>query len=294
MLTELSKDQKFKQKLDRLIELAEDDYYNPYETFKWPETLPDDKLLMSKELMSVYDTPLMDQLTDEQLYALSRWESVNFYGLNVHGIRELIIEVVARIHQPGFEIPSQFFHHFVGEENEHMWFFAQFCLNYGGKIYEDKKMKGAGFEEADIQSFLVFARILIFEEIVDHFNSYMAKDESLHDIVRQINHIHHQDESRHIAFGRQIVVHLWEELQPNHDAETLAAIGDYVKRFLVTMLRALYNPQVYKDAGIPDPYKFRNELLASPERKKHHARFTKRTTGFLHKHGIIADVELEI
>ena len=42
---------------------------------------------------------------------------------------ELLIEVMRRLHTPGYEIPTPYFHHFIGEENEHMWFFAEFCLH---------------------------------------------------------------------------------------------------------------------------------------------------------------------
>src|SRR5258707_12819903 len=90
---------------------------------------------MSPELTTTHGAELAETLTREQLFALSKQESINFYSLNVHGIRELLIEVVGRIHTPGFETPSEFFHHFIGEENEHMWFFAEFCLRYGGKLF---------------------------------------------------------------------------------------------------------------------------------------------------------------
>lgn len=286
-------EEKFRKSLDRLIQLSEDDYYNPYDEFEWPETLPSDQPWMSLDLMSVYDTPKFEELSQEELIELSKTESCNFYSLNVHGIRELIIEVVKRIHTPGFELPSEFFHHFIGEENEHMWFFAQFCLNYG-KIYKDKKIQSPGFTEPDIQNFMVFTRILIFEEIVDYFNSRMANDESLHPIIRKINRIHHQDESRHIAFGRNIVRLLYSELLENYDAEKLKEVEQYVKRYLVASIQSLYNPAVYRDAGLPNAYKFRTELLQHPNRKKHHHKFLRRTINFFVKNNILSDKELAL
>lgn len=285
---------KFEQSLNRLIDLAKDDYYNPYEEFKWPEQLPTDMPWMSYDLMSIHDTELAKRLTPAEQLNLSRFESINFYGLNVHGIRELIIEVVARIHTPGFELPSEFFHLFVGEENEHMWFFAQFCLKYGGKLYPDKKIKLDGFTEPDIQSFLVFARILMFEEIVDYFNARMAKDNDLPPIVQQINRIHHQDESRHIAFGREIVKQLYNEMCKNHNTETVDRVGEYVERFLITMVRDLYNPAIYRDAGFENPYDIRTALLTDPGRQPHHDRFLKRTVKFFNKEGIIKNDRLNV
>ena len=278
------------QTLDRIIEMSVDTYYNPYKTFQWPDTLPQEQWWMSRELMSVHGTPFEESLSESQLMALSKWESIHFYSLNVHGIRELLLEVVKRVHTPGFEVESEFFHHFIGEENEHMWFFATFCLKYGPKIYADKKIKLAVEEmDADLESLLVFSRILIFEEIVDYFNFRMGRDETLHPIIRQVNAIHHQDESRHIAFGREIVKQLFDRVKGTQPAEKLKQVDDYLVRYIQASIQSLYSPAVYTDAGVPEPYKMRTALLASPVRRKYDAKALKRTVDFFLKSGIISD-----
>ncbi len=120
--------------LKRISEMSVDTYYNPYTMFEWPESLPEEQMWMSPDLLTVAGTPWADELSSEQLMRLSKWESIHFYSLNVHGIRELLLEVVKRVQNPGYEEESEFFHHFIGEENEHMWFFATFCSKYGRKI----------------------------------------------------------------------------------------------------------------------------------------------------------------
>lgn len=282
-------DSDYSQTIDRLINLSVNTYYNPYKAFVWPESLPDRQWWMSQDLMTVYGTPQMQQLDESHLMALSKWESINFYSLNIHGIRELLLEVTKRIHSPGYQTPSRFFHHFIGEENEHMWFFAEFCLRYGSKIYPDKNVKvNSESYEPDIESLLVFIRILVFEEIVDYFNTRMSKDASLDPIIQQINAIHHQDESRHIAFGRQIVKQLFTQVSAKYPVERLQMIEDYVKRYISTSIQSLYNPAVYRDAGIPDPHSFRRELLQQPGRSSYHKQFLKRTLDFFLKTGIIS------
>lgn len=275
------------QTLDRIIGMSIDTYYNPYKTFQWPDELPDEQWWMTRDLMTVHGTALENQLSEKQLMALSKWESIHFYSLNVHGIRELLLEVIKRVHTPGFEEESEFFHHFVGEENEHMWFFATFCLKYGKKIYVDKKIKiPAGEMPSDVESLLVFARVLIFEEIVDYFNLRMGRDESLHPIIRQVNAIHHQDESRHIAFGREIVKLLWEGVRERHPAERQQEIRDYLGRYLHASIQSLYSPTVYADAGVPEPYKVRTALLSDPIRHAADVRVLKRTTDFFSSLGL--------
>ena len=274
--------------LQRISDMSTDTYYNPYKMFDWPESLPDEQWWMSRDLMTVAETRFVEQLTESQLMALSKWESIYFYSLNVHGIRELLVEVVGRVQMPGYEEESEFFHHFIGEENEHMWFFAKFCWNYGGKIYPNRKMTfSLEGDSMSIQSFLVFSRILIFEEIVDYFNARMGRDPELHPIIRQINKIHHQDESRHIVFGREIVRKLHDYIREHEPEDKVRAAEDYVKQYTVASVQSLYSPAVYKDAGLPDVYKMRNELLADPVRRECDRKLLKRTTDYLQKHGII-------
>ncbi|MBV1849544.1 diiron oxygenase [Catellatospora tritici] len=276
--------------VERLTKASIDDYYNPYRAFDWPESIPSGSLWMSSSLMTVHGSKAAASLSEEQLRELSRWESIHFYSLNVHGIRELLMEVVRRIHTPGFEVPTPFFHHFLGEENEHMWFFAEFCLRYGGKLYADRALPFSEREQSPLlDSFLVFSRILIFEQIVDYYNSTMAADEQLPEVIRAINRVHHQDESRHIAFGCQLVRALYANLKKHGDQDELAFAKDYLQRYLNTSLAKLYSVDVYRDAGIPDPYGFRAALLADPARLPEHDRITARTRAFYRRIGVFSD-----
>ncbi|WP_329146669.1 diiron oxygenase [Streptomyces niveus] len=279
----------FRALLDRLSDKATEDYYNPFTTFDWPETIPTDEFWMSPELLTVHGTDVMDALTPRQLLDLSRWESVHFYSLNVHGIRDLLIEVMRRVHTPGFRAPSEFFHHFIGEENDHMWFFATFCLKYADRIYPDKKLRlPEPPHDPAVENFLVFVRILVFEQIVDHYNVRLAGDERLHPTIRHINRLHHQDESRHIAFGRRLVELLWKRLcAAEPDEAVRRATGDYVGRYLTTMMESFYSPAVYRDAGIPDGFAVRKRLLAHPARHTAHAQVLRKTTDFLTRIGVL-------
>jgi len=276
--------------LERLTRISIDHAQSPYDRFDWPAELSDDEWWMSQDLLSVHATKLADGLDETQRKRLGKWESIHFYSLNIHGIRELLGAVMDRIHTAGFETSSEFFHRFIAEENEHMWFFAQFCRRYGLKIYPDKSMKlGSPSPDAEIDSFIIFARILIFEELVDHFNVKMGADTALPPIVRQLNRAHHEDEGRHIAGGREIVKHLYARLAKRLDAKALKEIDVYLRRYIEASLELLYNPAVYRDAGIADPYEFRTAVLADPARRAHHQKFLGRIVQFLAKNEMISD-----
>lgn len=275
--------------LARLSMMSERDYYNPYRVFDWAESLPDDGFWMSPELLSVYGTPLGDQLSTDQLQRLSKWESINFYSLNVHGIRELLLEITARIHTSGFEIMSDYLHHIIGEENEHMWFFATFCRKYGGKIYPDKQMRWSNADDTDAADFLVFARLWIFEEIVDYFNAKMGDDDRLPPTVRQVNAIHHRDESRHIAFGRQIVGHMFTKLTKTVSAERIDELGAHLTMYMDLSAQSLVNPGAYRDAGLDNPYALRRDVFESGAWQSQKANVLKRPRDYLNRIGLIGD-----
>lgn len=275
--------------IDKIIHLSESTYYNPYTTFDWPESIDDGKLWMSKELLSVYDTEIMEEMSEEQLYELSKWESVNFYSINIHGIRELLIEMLHLVHRKGFEVPSKYFHYFIGEENEHMHFFSKFCVNYGRKIYSRKKVDFGMNEDSDIINFMIFIKLLVFEEIVDYYNQFMAQDESLHPINRQINKIHHQDESRHISFNRAMVRVLFKQLQEKYKEDKLNMIRSYVKEYFLWSISEFYNPTVYRDTGFENPIELRNRLIKHSNRVNFHKKVIQNLMTFLKRQEILTE-----
>ncbi|MBT2472574.1 diiron oxygenase [Streptomyces sp. ISL-66] len=285
----LQADEQLQSILDRLVAMSERDHYDPYTMFDWPDSLPENEYWMTPELLSIHGTKVAESFTEEQKWAISKWESVNFYSLNVDGIRELITEIIARIHTKDFALSSEYFHHMIGEENSHMWFFARFCLLYGGKVYPDKGVQLEMKSEGESAHFLVFARLLLFEEVVDFFNKRMGDDERLHPTIRKINAIHHQDESRHVAFGRQIVSHLHRQLREKLSAQELAELELYLKRYLRKSVDGLVNPAAFKDAGIPNPYRVRNEILADPAFHELERKMLKRSMSFLVNEGIFTD-----
>jgi P-aminobenzoate N-oxygenase AurF len=286
-VAQVKSDEQFKSAVQRLIQASVEDYYNPYRTFEWPDQICPESLWMSRELLSVYGTEAAGSLSREQLVELSRWESVNLYSLIAHGIRELLIEVMRRIHTPGYEIPTPYFHHFIGEENEHMWFFAEFCLRYGGRIYPDRRMAFPAVERsAEVNNFIVFSQILIFEQIGDYFNARLAVDDTVPATVRQVNRIHHQDESRHIAFGAQLVSVLYDRVCRSRPAAEVRDAAVFVRRYIDFILQLLYSVEAYRDAGIMSPARFRSAVMADPARKAVHDQITDRTISFYKRIGL--------
>jgi hypothetical protein len=246
-------------------------YQNPYEAIEWPEALDRDQWFTSPELISLYGTPLWDGLGERARRELSFWEAVNFFSLNIAGERSLMEGLAARLYRPGLEDVSEYLHHFLDEENKHSVWFATFCRRYAGRIYPDRTVVFPREHAAGEEDFLFFARVAIFEEIVDRYNVAMGRDERLVPVARRINANHHAEETRHLVFGRRIVEHLWRRHSPSWSDATVAGVRAHLAGFLEATWRTYYNPDVYRDAGFADPWATARQAWDHPATAAHRA-----------------------
>ncbi|WP_058834683.1 diiron oxygenase [Luteimonas abyssi] len=271
-LSRIDEDPVFASRVEQLIKLSRERHVNSFSQIEWPESIPDDEWWLPPELLSVHGTEHAAALSERQLKLLSKWECINAFSLNVEGERELINMLSARLYAPDLPEIEHYIHHFIDEENKHLWFFGEFCRRYGGKIYSSKKM-GVADERfgKEMEFFLLFARIFIFEEIGGYYNVIAGGDTRVSPFVRLIHQIHHADEARHITFGRAVLTQSKSiAFAASPAAECEAAIA-HLQRFVQISIEALYQPAMYRDSGIAGGVALRRALLADPARRDHHA-----------------------
>ena len=234
----------------RLSTLSHRLHSNPSADIDWPDKLEGDYWYMAPELMGLYGTKLWDQLSEAELKRHSFWELVNFFSLIVNGERLVVEGFTKRLFADTSVDMGEFVHHFVDEENKHIQYFGRFCTQYAHKVYLDPNQYLPPGEDD-----LVFlTKVMIFEQISDHYNVAMMDDERLHPVVQQINRLHHFDEARHIAFGRRAVVETFNALYGNASAEKLATMREYLQAFIDSAWESYFNPKLYEDAGIDKAY----------------------------------------
>ena len=239
--------------------------WDVYSAFQWPESLTGHEWMMSPELTSLYGTPMWDQLSEEQQRLLSKWEVGNFFSLVLQGERPLVQGLVHRLYsKKSPDAVTEYLHHFVDEENKHMVMFGMFCRRYLGKIYPEKKVLAPAKLSKDEEEIVFYCKVLVVEELGDYFNVFMQKDERLHPIVRELNRVHHIDESRHLAFGRAHLKALCEKHLPTLSEERREALRAWLLDYLSSSWADYYNPTMYKDAGLPNGYELHQYVMASP------------------------------
>jgi hypothetical protein len=276
---------------------------------EWPASLDREAWHLSPELLSLYGTPAYEALDEGARKRLSFFEAVNFFSLNVHGEKSLVAGLARRLYrgdrgptEPGAGTESSaarplpgldaYLHHFLEEENRHMGWFGGFCRRYAGGIYPDKKMALPPAAEAAVgeEDFLFYAKVMIFEEIVDAYNARCARDERLHPLSRRIHALHHRDEARHLAFGRRVVRDLFARHAPAWDAAAKARVQEYLASYLESAWKEYYNPRAYADSGLPgNPLALRNRAYAHPAGVARRAAIAGPCLEFLRRHGMLAE-----
>ncbi len=232
--------------------------------FDWPESLdPDAEWFMAPELISIHGTELYDGLSEDQQRRLSFYEIVNFFSFVLYGERPLISGLMNRMYRKNTEGKiTEYLHHFIDEENKHMVMFGTFCNRYADKIYPEKKIVLPREYAKGEEEISFFCKVLIVEELGDYYNLAMMSDKRINPLVAKINKVHHVDEARHLAFGREFLRELAAEYVSKWTEGERERFQTWLVQYLTSSWGDFYNPSVYSDAGLPGGYKVRTMALA--------------------------------
>ncbi|MFD5179748.1 diiron oxygenase [Nocardia sp. NPDC058379] len=279
---------KLEAALGRLTDLSRRDFYNPYTRFDWPAEVDREVWWMDPPFLTSHGTEQHWDSADA--IRLSQAETINFFSLHVHGIRELMGEVAARIHTPRFRPESEYLHHFIGEENDHMWFFAEFCNRYWDGVYPAAAPSplASPVAKGPWTDFMVFSRILVFEELFDYYNARLGGSTLIPPIIAELHAVHHHDENRHVAFGKRLVESLYAEAMSNGGEAEHGDVANYVKNYIRYSVASMYNPRCYAYAGVDNPLAMRRRLLTHPARAQVHTEIMRRLDRFYRRLGLYA------
>ncbi|GAA3600384.1 hypothetical protein GCM10022223_14950 [Kineosporia mesophila] len=280
--------------VERLSQLSQDKYSNPYTSLTWPGTIdPENVWFFSPEHVSLHGTRYWDQLDDTAQHRLAFEEAANFFSLNIHGEKLAIEGLATRLYRPDLAEISGYLHHFLDEENKHSIYFGGFCQRYA-KVYRSLNVPFGGKLGREIDDLLFFAQVMLFEEHSDWYNVHQAKDSRLDPLAVFINAAHHADESRHLVFNRAIVQAFWDTYRAGWDEATVAGIRAQLAQFLNATWREYYNPDVYATVGFADPWQVAEDAWASPVQRARRRRVSAKCLRFLSKIDLLPEEPTDV
>ena len=272
----------------RLTTMSRDQFWNVYTEFDWPQTLEADRYCMSPALVSIHGTELWDGLDEEQRKRLSLFEVANFFSLTLQGERPLVAGLSDRLYSKRVtKETTEYLHHFIDEENKHMIMFGIFLEKYIGKVYPEKKIALARKYSKGEEEVAFFCKVMVVEELGDYYNVKMMIDKTIEPLVKHINWVHHRDESRHLGFGRRHLTELAEHWLPKWSDETRQGFQAWLSAYVKSSWADFYNPTMYKDAGLDDPYGVRKMALAHPATAAHRTKASKKLVNIFVRLGLL-------
>ena len=234
----------------------------------WPDALPPSADWWSPELVSLHGSAAVEACDAECLRRLAAQEARNFFSLAYHGERSFVASLRGlRARHAADRAFADYLDVLIAEEVRHMDMFRQFCERYAGGLLPDRMIPFPTNEEDPTLELVVYCQAFLFEEILDHFNVVMARDERLHPLIREIHRVHHVEEARHLAFDRACIQEEFARLQATLDAARLEAeqreISDYLERYVACLRGEFCSVDAYRAAGVQEPFAARRAALTA-------------------------------
>ncbi len=264
MSVELESASVLSKQINVLNRLSQENAIDPLVSLDFSNAPSPDQFWMSEHLISLYGEPEYEQLNYENKKKLSQLEFSLLCSLSCIGESEVISAVMQLMLRSRYEAVRKYLYFFIKEENNHIYMFSEFSRRYG-KLYPVtySHVISTTWEEPLLNDLLIFVNILIFEELINDLNRVLAKDQSLPILIRELNRIHSLDEGRHIAFGRQLLKTLAEDVLQKISLETLSKIQKQIADYLSVRHHEYHNVEIYRTIGILNPIALRDRLIGN-------------------------------
>jgi hypothetical protein len=190
---------------ERLLKGSVKKSYAPVVDIDWDAPLDPDKFFLPPKTVSLYGTPLWDNMTREQRIELSRQELANTLSAGIW-FENILNQALLRkmMHQDPTASATHYELTELGDETRHMVMFGKAIDRIGAKpvrpkLYQRLIINALPFT---FQGSLLWVAALIGEEIFDSLQRQMMDDDDLQPMVQRLMRIHVTEEARHIQFAR--------------------------------------------------------------------------------------------
>ena len=250
---------------DRLLKGSVKKSYEPIVDIDWDAPLDPDKFYLPATLVSLYDTPMWDEMTREQQIELSRQELANTLSAGIwfeNTLNQALLRTI--LHEDPTSNSTHYKLTELGDETRHMVMFGKAIERIGAKPVRPRlyhRMIINALPLAFQRGSMLWVAALIGEEIFDSLQRQMMDDPELQPMIQRLMRIHVTEEARHIQFARdgarkrvQTMPRINKWFMGN-----INGIGGYFFRFLFS------NPIPYARAGL-DARRARAIARHSPHR----------------------------
>ena len=269
----------------RLLASSAKNSYDPLLDIDWDAPLPEGLAFLPFERVSLYGTPLWDELTPEQRIELSKNELASIASTGLW-TEIILMQMLVRdaYHRNPRDPGTQYALTEVGDETRHVIMFAKALERLGCPEYRPPRFVHhlARFYKATARGPAMYAPVLVTEEVTDRLQRSTMNDEAIHPLIRMVNRIHVVEEARHVRYARGELSRMLPQLsRPRRGWHNLvAAIA------AASLVRVLIDPKVYASVGL-NPKQASRVARANPHHRETVRWMGEKIMAFLNEQGMV-------
>ncbi len=249
---------------ERLLKGSVKKSYEPVVDIDWDAPLDPDKFYLPPKIVSLYGTPMWDEMTRAQQIELSRQELVNTLSAGIW-FENILNQALLRklMHDDPTSRASHYALTELGDETRHMVMFGKAIERVGAKPVRPRLYHRMIINTLPLlfRGALLWVAALVGEEIFDALQRQMMDDPEMQPIIQRLMRIHVTEEARHIQFARDGVRKRVVEM-PRLNRWFIANINGLGGVFFGYLFA---NPVPYARTGL-DPRRARQAVRSSPHR----------------------------
>lgn len=229
--------------IDRLVEVSNRRVIDLDKSFAWKDGVDKTRRPKAEENAWLFGTRFWDMLTDEQKHEMLWAEIARDISMFIWLEQRLPPLYVGYINKYREDIPSPVYDYlmvFSREEIVHTLAFRRYVKAANISLFAPPVGYATLFDTLPAMHPVVgILYTLIIEWVAELGAMHIAKDKSIDPLTRQLFVVHHFDEARHIAFGKQIVQDFFDSVP----AQEL----DVIRGRVASHLPNLFSQYTYND-----------------------------------------------
>ncbi|MGH3447739.1 MAG: AurF N-oxygenase family protein [Nocardioidaceae bacterium] len=266
--------------------------YDPDVDIDWDAPLVDGMYYMQPERISLYGTPMWQQLSDQQRVELSKHEICSIASVGVW-FELILMQLLTRrlFDEDSTTAEMQYALTEIGDECRHSVMFGKMVDAFGAPAYGASRLAhelGRGFKTLGGGA-SAFASILVAEEVLDRLQRETMRDERVQPLSRMVSRIHVLEEARHVTYARDMV----QRLVPRLSRRRLAMHRALTAQVAFHIARSLVHPGAYRAVGL-DPRVARRAAMANPHYRASLQWQAEKIVGFLREQDLVGGASEQV
>jgi hypothetical protein len=271
--------------LNHIVDAAHRKSFDPYKTIDWNVPFDLERFYLPPDMVSLYGTPMWDQMTREQQVKLSMHEACSALATGIWFETQLSMKFMDYLINTSPHDPHFYWMQIeVADECRHSMMFGELIRHTGVPWYKPRFSNlFVAFTKYLTPKASMILGTLAAEDITDYLNRRIAQDPECHPAMRELSKIHIVEEARHLGYARQWLKENW----PSMGKVRRATAKRDVLVSTAIIIWELVHPDIYKNVGLPP--EAAQMAKHNPNRKRMKREMAQELVEFLSEIDVIDD-----